>query len=142
MPSKPVQQATPGFPYKRIIRFAVVGVSGVAVNEGMLILLHGIAALPLWVSSVCAVETSIVSNFLLNSFWTWRYDFQGSFRVAATRCLRYHAVTGASALVANVVLLLVLVRWTPLDYRGANLIAIAAASLINFVGMEFWVFRR
>ena len=126
----------------RMLRFAVVGLSGVVVNQGLLMLLHGKLEMPLWIASAIAIETSVVSNFFLNNQWTWRYDHQRSARSWIRKALQYHVAVGISALVGNLLLLVLLVSLLGLDYRIANLIGIAAASLLNFAASELWVFRK
>jgi putative flippase GtrA len=51
----------------RMLRFGIVDASGIVVNQGLLMLLHGAFALPLLPSSLVAIEMSILSNFTLNS---------------------------------------------------------------------------
>jgi dolichol-phosphate mannosyltransferase len=52
-------------------KYALVGLSGVAVNEGLLALLSSRLGYPIAADAV-AVESSILWNFLLNEFWTFR----------------------------------------------------------------------
>ena len=54
----------------RLARFLAVGASGVVVNEGILILLKKLG-FPLALSSLFAIELSILGNFALNNAWTW-----------------------------------------------------------------------
>ncbi|BDG05385.1 GtrA family protein [Anaeromyxobacter oryzae] len=75
----------------RLARFALVGLTGVAVNLGVL---HALAAglrVPEIAASALAIEASIVSNFLLNDAFTFR-DRRGGGGVAR-RLLRYHVVS-------------------------------------------------
>jgi len=125
-----------------MLRFAVVGGSGVLVNQGLLMALHGGLGLPLWLASPIAIESSILGNFLLNSTWTWGERRGRSPGTWLRQAARYHAATAASAFVGNVGVLLALVHWLSLDYRIANLLGIAAAALANFAAGELWVFRR
>jgi len=125
----------------RMLRFGIVGVSGVVVNQGLLMLLHGSFGLPLLISSVIAIEMSILSNFTLNSRWTWKIDLGGSLRSWARKAVQYHAATILSAFAGNVLILMGLVHLMGVDYRLANLAGIAAASGLNYVAGEFWVFR-
>ena len=55
----------------RFKRFLVVGAIGLAVNMGLLYLLHGVFGLQLGISSVIAVFVSMIVTFLLNEHWTW-----------------------------------------------------------------------
>lgn len=126
----------------RILRFGIVGASGVLVNQGLLMLLHGHFAWPLPIASAVAIEVSILTNFALNARWTWKIDLEGSFRRWMWKALQYHAATVLSAFAGNVTVLLVLVYVFDVDYRLANLAGIVVGSALNFVAGEFWVFRN
>ncbi len=126
----------------RMLRFGVVGASGVLVNQGLLMALHGGLGLHLWLASPLAIEASILSNFLLNSTWTWRVRERRPAARWLQLALQYHAATAASAFLGNVGVLLALVHGLGVNYRLANLVGIAAASLANFLAGELWVFRQ
>ena len=126
----------------RMIRFGIVGASGVVVNQGLLMLMHGTFGLPLLLSSVVAIETSILSNFFLNSRWTWKVDLGRSPRNWVRKAVQYHAATVVSAFAGNVLILMGLVHLFGVDYRLANLVGIAMGSGLNYVAGEFWVFRK
>ena len=126
----------------RMIRFGIVGASGVAVNQGLLMLLHGSLGLPLLLSSLIAIETSILSNFALNSRWTWKVDLGRSLRRWLRKAVQYHAATAVSAFAGNVLVLMGLVHLFGVDYRLANLVGIGVGSGLNYLAGEFWVFRK
>ncbi len=126
----------------RMLRFGIVGTSGVVVNQGLLMLLHGVFALPLLLSSAIAIETSILTNFTLNSRWTWKIDLGGSLRRWLRKAIQYHAATVVSAFAGNIMMLIALVHLFGVDYRLANLAGIAVGSVLNYVAGEFWVFRK
>jgi len=127
--------------FGRIVRFGIVGASGVVVNQGLLMLLHGRFRWPLPIASAVAIEVSILTNFFLNSRWTWKIDLGGSVRRWTWKALQYHAATVVSAFAGNGSVLLTLVYLFDVDYRVANLVGIAVGSALNFVAGEFWVFR-
>ena len=56
----------------KLFKFGVVGLSGIIVNEGVLIYLKGYVQFSLPVASIIAIELSILSNFILNDTWTFR----------------------------------------------------------------------
>jgi dolichol-phosphate mannosyltransferase len=126
----------------RMLRFGIVGASGVVVNQGLLMLLHGTFELPLLLSSLVAIETSILSNFTLNSRWTWKIDLGRSLRSWVKKAVQYHAATVVTAFAGNVLVLMGLVHLFGVDYRPANLVGIAVGSGLNYVAGEFWVFRK
>ena len=111
------------------IRFGIVGISGILVHEYL--------KWPLGVSGALAIEISILSNFLLNNFWTWRQAHGHSF---LTRLLRYHSVAIISGLVNYGILLLL--SGFGMEPLIANLIGIATGTVINFFLNHYWTFAR
>jgi dolichol-phosphate mannosyltransferase len=128
--------------FGRMIRFGIVGACGIVVNQGLLMLLHGSFGLPLLLASPVAIETSILTNFTLNSRWTWKIDLGGSVRSWLRKAVKYHAATVASAAVGNLMVLMSLVHLFGVDYRLANLAGIAVGAGLNYFAGEFWVFRK
>ena len=124
---------------RRLARFCVVGVSGVGVNMGLLILLTEAFGIPYVVSSVAAIEMSILSNFALNNIWTWSDRRTTPLR---QRLIKYHAVAGVTAMTANWSLIVFLTKVVGLDYRLSNLIGIAFGVLLNFALNHVWTFGR
>lgn len=126
----------------RAARFAAVGLTGVAVNLGVLHLLAGVLGVREILSSAVAIEVSILWNFVLNDRVTFR-DRRGAARAGPLgRLLRYHAVSavgGAVQLGTFVLAALALSRAagrTDLGaFRyGAQAAGIAAAFLWSFGG--------
>ena len=56
----------------KLFKFGAVGLSGIIVNEGVLIYLKGYVQFSLPVASIIAIELSILSNFILNDTWTFK----------------------------------------------------------------------
>ncbi|MDH3652746.1 MAG: GtrA family protein [Myxococcales bacterium] len=123
----------------RMLRFGVVGLSGVLVNQGLLMLLHGTFGAPLLLSSIIAIEVSILTNFLLNHTWTWRLPLRE--RGLIRRVVQYHAAAVMAAFAGNVIILMSAVELFGVDYRIANLVGIAVGTVINFTAGEVWIFR-
>jgi len=121
----------------RFIKFSVVGASGVFVNEGLLALLTEIYSVPVTIAGAIAIELSILSNFMLNNFWTWR-DFRAKSFIK--RLLQYHSVSFIAGLVNYVIL--ISLTYIGLHHLVANLIGIACATLINFVLNNHWTFAK
>ena len=121
---------------KHFPKFAVVGLSGMAVNQGMLFFTKEYIHIPVKFAGIIAIETSIITNFLLNNFWTWKESRDNTF---LQRLLRYHSVTAVS----GVVNYLVLLSLTALGiyYILANLIGIGIGMLLNFVFNHIWTFQ-
>ncbi len=125
----------------RFLRFAIVGGSGVVVNMGILYILTEYAGLYYLLSSVIAIEVSIITNFLLNDIWTWgdkKHLTGSSFFI---RMLKYNISSGAAAFVGNFLTLTVLTEIFGLYYIISNLIGIAVGVLINFFLNDKWTYK-
>ncbi len=116
----------------RLIKFAMVGSSGVVVNNGVLFVLHGLMGLALPAASVMAIESAIVTNFLLNDRWTFAQA-----KPTLGRFLRFNLVS-LGAMVVNLVVLTTLVDLAGLHYLVANLVGIGAAFSWNFLINVRW----
>ncbi|MCL5958924.1 MAG: GtrA family protein, partial [Chloroflexi bacterium] len=57
---------------EKLVKFCVVGASGVVVNYAILWLLHDRFGFNLLIASPTAVEVSIFNNFFFNHYWTFR----------------------------------------------------------------------
>jgi dolichol-phosphate mannosyltransferase len=124
----------------RLIKFAFVGGSGVVVNMGLLYLLTEFAGVRYFISSVIAIELSILSNFFLNDAWTWRdRKGGGSFLM---KLFRYHVAVGATAFLVNYVLLVILTSWLRVHYLVSNLVGIAAGTASNYIVNDLWTFKK
>jgi dolichol-phosphate mannosyltransferase len=122
-------------PMARFLRFALVGLSGVGVDMGLLYLLSDPSTLHwgLTRSKVLAAEAAIVSNFLLNDAWTFG-DLVAHQRTLAHkmhRLLKFNAICGIG-LVLNVVLLNLQFNLLHMNRYLANAVAIAVVTAWNY----------
>ncbi len=120
----------------RPLKFMTIGLSGVAVNEGILFLLKSFSPLSLLFAGIIAIETSILSNFVLNHTWTFKDRSLGSW---ARGVLKYNAVALPGGIV-NLLTLLKLSAFT--HYLIANIIGIVLAFALNYIGSEMIVWGR
>jgi dolichol-phosphate mannosyltransferase len=109
-------------------KFAVVGIIGVGVNEGLLILLDKYMGVPLLAAGAVAIEVSILSNFVLNDLWTFRDRRTGH---PAVRLAKFNALMLAG-LVVNLGVLDVGTAYFGIDAAISNLVGIAAAFLLRY----------
>ena len=121
----------------RLMRFAIVGASGVALNTAIFWLLTSRAQLHYLLAGAVAFEAATISNYLLNNAWT----FADRRTAAGLRGPgRYHTVTlGGLAISLLVLLLLASAGVPPLI---ANLGGIAVAMLWNFALNLRWTWRE
>jgi dolichol-phosphate mannosyltransferase len=113
----------------RMVRFGLVGISGVVVNSAILLALaEGIGLTPV-VASALATEGAILTNFAINDRWT--FGDAPRERSWAARAVRYNIVA-MGGLAITVCVLAALLGMTSLHYLVANLLAIAAATAWNY----------
>ncbi|MGH2459819.1 MAG: GtrA family protein [Chloroflexota bacterium] len=114
----------------RVVRFGLVGISGIVVNSIVLALLVQVGQLRPPLAGALATEVAIVSNFVLHDRWTFR-DARAS-RRWSSRALRYNlsALGGLSITVAT---LTALTNGLHLYYLIANVFAVGAGCLCNYL---------
>ncbi|MFP4045649.1 MAG: glycosyltransferase [Candidatus Aenigmatarchaeota archaeon] len=112
----------------RFFKFCLVGLSGVFVNMGVLYVLTELAGLFYLISGFFAVESAIVSNFVLNELWTFN-DRTG--KTILHRFGKFNLIS-FGGLAINMAFLYGLTEFVGLYYLLSNLIGIAAATAWNF----------
>ncbi len=147
--------------YHRVLKFAVVGISGIPVNLffvwlGKVELFTGFSQG--WsdgMAYLLGIVVSIFTNFLLNYWWTWRdrrgkggfrnfFRKMGMFYVvsAAAAVIQYVVTMGASAWLKGYVSMRVTLSG---EYRVYNLVAptigIAVAFIVNYLVNNYWTFK-
>ena len=127
------------FNIRMFFKFCVVGGSGVLVNSGLLWFLTERLGLFYVVSASLSIETSILTNFVLNDVWTFRGKRKKDSK-AASRLLKYNAVCLAGAGL-NLGILILLVQGFGVHYLIANLCGIAAATIWNYAASIKWAWR-
>jgi putative flippase GtrA len=118
-----------------LLRFCLVGATGVAVN---LAVFQGAFMLgaPLLAASAMAFVVAASGNFILNRLWTFRTAPPQKVGFQWARFL------GASVagLGANLAVLLILTGWTGAWYLLAQLAGICAGTVLNYHISRSWVF--
>jgi dolichol-phosphate mannosyltransferase len=123
---------------RTFLRFALVGASGTIVNLGVFsAALH--ANLNKYIASPLAVEISIIWNFLLNNYWTFK-DRRTRDRVRI-KGLKYNLVSIASlgvSFATFTAMSLFVPRASPMVDQ---LVGIVPAVLVNYFLNSYWTFR-
>ena len=116
----------------RWLRFNAIGMAGAVVQ---LIALNVLLACGLHylLATALAVETAILHNYCWHLRWTWK-DRRGSI-------IRFHLANGVVSMVVNLAGMRWLAGGLGMPATTANLIAIVAASLLNYVLCCRFVFR-
>ena len=125
--------------YNLFLKFCVVGLIGTIVNEGLLYFLTSRANLAYFYSGAIAIETSIITNFIMNNYWTWksRETHQGFFK----KLSKYNLVS-LLALTINLGVLISFTEIFKINYLISNLIGIVLAIGINFSINNKWTFKK
>jgi putative flippase GtrA len=113
---------------QRFQKFILVGAVGLAVNQGLLFVLHGQADARLSVASPVAIFISMVVTFLLNEHWTWHDRGSGPI---LHRLLAYFPINTVGLLI-NFGVLSVLYEDHDVHYLMANLVGAGIAAVWNF----------
>ena len=120
------------------MKYSLVGVSGVFVNLGLYLFLTRYYEISEVVAPLIAIESVLISNFILNNFWTFgKRITQSRIRV---KFVKFHLVSGFSALInysAFIALFLVFGLYDIL----ANLIGIGLAAIVNYLINSNWTWK-
>jgi putative flippase GtrA len=123
----------------RPLRFALVGLAGIAVQVAVLVALVAVG-LNLQVATVTAVGAAILHNFVWHLRWTW-VDRASNASVVQLFA-RFSAANGLVSLAGNAVLTTVLVEHAGVRVAAASLIAIATCGILNYTLADLVVFTR
>jgi dolichol-phosphate mannosyltransferase len=124
---------------KTFIKFAVVGASGVIVNLASFTLLMEMG-MNKFLASPVAIEMSIITNFLLNNFWTFsKRDMNDKIHI---RGLKFNIVSFAALGVSYGTFLIL----SAVDPSGIpqvhQAVGIIPATLINYFLNSYWTFKE
>ena len=139
----------------RYLKFGIVGASGTVVNLAVLHFGHEYLFSAIeasyqkpYLSLALAITLATINNFTWNRLWTWSDRVKtleaGEAQPVSLRLLgkefgQYVTASGfGSALQYGLTLLLS----GSMDYRLANVVAIVAASVSNFLANDRWTFRK
>src|SRR5215469_13921020 len=123
---------------KVFIKFCIIGASGVVVN---LCVFTALLALGInkYVASPIAIQCSIITNFLGNNFWTFRWRNLAG-RIHA-RGLRFNIVSVLSLAISYLTFVLLSRALPAVPPQVHQLIGIIPATLVNYFLNSYWTFR-
>jgi len=120
------------------MKYSLVGVSGVFVNLGLYFLLTRYYEISELVAPLIAIESALISNFILNNFWTFgKRVTQSRIRV---KFVKFHLVSGFSALINYSAFLTLFLVFGLYDIL-ANLIGIGLAAIVNYLINSNWTWK-
>ena len=139
----------------RYIKFGIVGASGTVVNLMVLHFGHEYLFNQIEVgynkpyfSLALAIALATLNNFTWNRLWTWA-DRVRTLEAGEVHPVSLHLLgmefgqyVTACAFGSGLQYVLTLLLSGTMDYRLANIVAILAASLSNFLANDRWTFRH
>ena len=115
------------------IKFNVVGVLGFALQSGALFLLtHNARPIGYLAATAVAVELAVLNNFVWHQRWTWSDRPSSTRGETLGRLAKFNITTGMVSITGNLLLMSVLVGRLGLPIVGANLVTVAACSILSF----------
>jgi putative flippase GtrA len=119
----------------------LVGVLGFLLQLAMLEVLTTGLALDHYIATAAAVEVAVVHNFLWHERWTWSdraaLDRAGRWR----RLGRFQISSGVVSVAGNVIITALIVACTGMPLLAANVLAVGACTVANFVAIDRLVFQ-
>lgn len=122
----------------KLLRFCVVGASGLAVNMFIFYMLCKVAGFGMNLSAVCSFIAASLNNYTINTFWTFR-----STKTAYTK-LNYgkYLIANLIGLAVNIVVLNIVVYLVGQhSLVVAQLVAVLSATAFNFISSHKFVFK-
>jgi putative flippase GtrA len=114
----------------RWLKFNAVGAIGIAVQLGALFVLTSVLRINYLLATALAVEAAVLHNYLWHELFTWA-DRRTTNSLG--RFFRFNLTTGVVSIAGNLLSMKVLVGVMGISYLPANLLSVAACSLLNFV---------
>jgi dolichol-phosphate mannosyltransferase len=123
--------------YNQLIKFLFVGLLGTFVN---MFFLWGLttAGLNLIISSLIAIELSLLGNFTLNNIWTFRSRKKVTF---GSKIIKYH-LSVLIGIIFNFIILMILTKSFGVFYLVSNLLGILGGTLINYILSSYWAWAE
>jgi dolichol-phosphate mannosyltransferase len=124
---------------RTLAKFLIVGASGVAVNLGAFSVLLNLGVNK-YLASPIAIELSIISNFLFNNYWTFRWrKVRAGIRL---RGARYNIVSLLSLAVSYTTFVALSVAFPTVTPQVYQLISIIPGTLVNYFLNSYWTFKH
>ena len=127
--------------WMKIVRFGLVGLSGILVNMGLLYALTEVAGLYYLISAAIAIELSIVNNFVWNDIWTFGAADNLRLERKIQRFGSFQAVS-MGGLVINMAILYLLADVAGVYYLVANLAGILIAFIWNYAVNRHYTWKE
>lgn len=122
----------------RWLKFNAVGAVGICVQLGMLAVLTSGLRLNYLVATILAVEAAVLHNLFWHERFTWAD--RKTRPETLTRLWKFNLSTGALSISGNLLAMKLFVEMAGFPYILANLLSIAACSVLNFFVADRLIF--
>jgi dolichol-phosphate mannosyltransferase len=116
------------------IKFNLIGVLGFALQSvALVVLTRSAPRLSYLAATALAVELAVLNNFVWHQRWTWRDRPSLTRRQTLRRLIKFNLTSGLISIAGNLVLMSILVGRLGLQVIRANLVSVAACSILGFI---------
>jgi putative flippase GtrA len=126
---------------RRWLKFNFVGAMGICVQMIAVYLLGTILDANSLAATALAVEAAVLHNFVWHEHLTWSDRKATTRKRLFVRLATFNATTGAVSIGGNLAIVWLLMSQAHVMLVAANLCAVAACSIVNFVVNDRIVFR-
>jgi putative flippase GtrA len=126
---------------RRWLKFNAVGAMGIGVQMIAVYLLGTILDANSLAATALAVEAAVLHNFVWHEHLTWSDRKATTRKRLFVRLMTFNATTGAVSIGGNLAIVWLLMSQAHVMLVAANLCAVAACSIVNFVVNDRIVFR-
>lgn len=116
----------------RLVKFAIVGLSGVFITEGLLWLFTDFYGIYYVLSAVLSTEIAIINNFIWNEVWTFKDRAHGALSDSLSRFVKFN-LSRILGMMISVALLMLLTEVFGIYYLISNLSAVIIVFIINYL---------
>ena len=124
--------------YITILKFCIVGFSGIVINNSLLYILTEFGKLFYLLSASVAIETSVISNFIFHDKWTFKEDKNIP---VFKRFISYQLIS-LIGIGGHLTLLYVLVDLCHIFYIYANIMVIFPMVTWNFLMNRYITWKK
>ena len=122
------------------LKFNTVGLLGMGFQLVALAVLKGGLGFNYLAATLIAVESAVLHNFIWHERWTWWERTRRNASGVLGRLFRFHMANGLISIAGNLALMWLLVSRLHVHYLVANVTAIAACAILNFLASDRLVF--
>jgi putative flippase GtrA len=121
----------------RWLKFNAVGAIGIGVQLAVLTALKSGLGLNYLLATALAVESAVLHNFFWHERFTWS---DRRTQTSLNRLIKFNLTTGGLSILGNAVAMKLLVDIAGVENLRANLLSIAACSILNFIVADRAIF--